>query len=140
MAEQMSKSIPSDREVEIGVWRRSRWTWGFWWRTLCTLTLYVWLLWRRNQIVLTNRRISQRRGNILGGEETSMSIDNVTDISLDTPPLGVLFGYGNIRIQSAGSSEAEISFDGLARAKKLREVIFDLKDGKLDEVMKKTQK
>lgn len=129
----------TDREVEIGVWRRSIWTWGFWWRTIVTLTLYVWVLWRRNQITLTTRRVSQRRGNVLGGEETSMSIENVTDISLDTPPLGAIFGYGNIRIQSAGSTEAEIAFEGLGNAKKLRETIFDLKDGKLDEVLKKTQ-
>lgn len=129
----------TDREVEIGVWRRSIWTWGFWWRTIVTLTLYVWVLWRRNQITLTTRRVSQRRGNVLGGEETSMSIENVTDISLDTPPLGAIFGYGNIRIQSAGSTEAEIAFEGLGNAKKLRETIFDLKDGKLDEVLKKTR-
>ena len=53
-------------EQKIGVWRRSMWTWGFWWRTITTLTLYVWLLWRRNQITVTTRRVSQRRGNILG--------------------------------------------------------------------------
>ena len=34
----------SEQETTIGIWRRSRWTWGFWWRTITTLTLYVWLL------------------------------------------------------------------------------------------------
>ncbi len=123
----------AEREETIGVWRRSVWTWGFWWRTLSTLTLYYWILWRRNQITVTTRRISQRRGNILGGDETTLSIQNVTDISIDTPPLGAIFGYGNIEIQSAGSTEAEILFKGLGRARKLREVVFDLKDGTPDE-------
>jgi hypothetical protein len=127
------------QEQKIGVWRRSMWTWGFWWRTITTLTLYVWLLWRRNQITVTTRRVSQRRGNILGGEETSLSIHNITDISIDTPPLGAIFGYGDIEVQSAGSSEAEIAFKGLGRVKKLREVLFDLKDGVADEAVKESQ-
>ena len=129
----------SEQETTIGIWRRSRWTWGFWWRTITTLTLYVWLLWRRNQITVTTRRVSQRRGNILGGEETSLSIHNITDISIDTPPLGAIFGYGDIEVQSAGSSEAEIAFKGLGRVKKLREVLFDLKDGVADEAVKESQ-
>jgi hypothetical protein len=127
------------QEQKIGVWRRSMWTWGFWWRTITTLTLYVWLLWRRNQITVTTRRVSQRRGNILGGEETSLSIHNITDISVDTPPLGAIFGYGDIEVQSAGSSEAEIAFKGLGRVKKLREVLFDLKDGVADEATRETE-
>ena len=132
----MSESNHSP-EQQIGVWRRSMWTWGFWWRTITTLTLYVWLLWRRNQITVTTRRVSQRRGNLLGGEETALSIQNITDISVDTPPLGAIFGYGDIEVQSAGSTEAEISFRGLGRVKKLREVLFDLKDGVADSAAKK---
>jgi len=119
-------------EVFIGNWRRSVWTGGFWWRTLATLGLYWLLLWRRNQITVTSRRVTQRRGNILGGDETAMTIQNITDISVNTPPLGAVLGYGDIQIQSAGSAGAEISFQGLGGAKRLREVLFDLKDGKLD--------
>lgn len=123
-------------EAKVGEWRRSVKTWGFWWRCFSTLGLYYLLLWPRNQITVTTRRITQRRGNILGGDETAMSIENITDVSLDVPPMGSLFGWGNIQIQSAGSSATEISFVGLANAKKLRETLFDLKDGKLDETKK----
>lgn len=123
----------AEQEKIIGHWRRSVWTGGFWWRTIVTLTLYYWLLWRKNQITVTTRRITQRRGNILGGEETTVSLDNVTDISLDVSPLGSILNYGDIEIQSAGSTTAEIAFKGLGRARGLREVIFDLQDGKLDE-------
>ncbi len=125
--------MAENREVEIGAWRRSRWTWGFWWRTITTVGLYYLLLWDKNKIIMTNRRISQRRGNILGGDVTTMSLENVTDISIDTPPLGAIFGYGNITVQSAGSNQAEISFMGLGKANSLKERIFDLKDGKVDE-------
>ena len=123
----------AEREEKIGVWRRSVWTWGFWWRTISTFGLYFLILWRRNQITVTNRRISQRRGNVLGGSETAISIQNITDISMDIPPLGAIFGYGDVQVQSAGSTQAEISFEGLGAAKKLREVLFDLKDGVADE-------
>ena len=134
----------SERELQpeqvVGVWRRSKWTWGFWWRTIVTLTFYVWLLWRRNQITVTTRRVTQRRGNLVGGDETSLSIENITDISVSTSPLGSIFGYGTIVIQSAGSSGAEISFQGLGGVKRLREVLFDLKDGVADEAAKQKMK
>ena len=126
------------REEFVGVWRRSMWTWGFWWRTITTLSLYVWLLWRKNQIEVTTRRINQRRGNIIGGEETAISIENVTDITVTIPPLGEIFGYGDITVQSAGSSTAEINFDGLAGVKNLRDVLFDLKDGYADDAARDT--
>jgi hypothetical protein len=126
-------------EEVIGVWRRSIWTWGFLWRTVVTFSLYYWLLWRRNQITVTNKRVMQRRGNILGGSETSLSIDNITDITVDVPALGAIFGYGDIEIQSAGSSSAEIAFAGLGRAKRLRNVLFDLKDGVADDAAKEEQ-
>jgi hypothetical protein len=128
------------QEQLVGVWRRSPMTWGFWWRTVLTLGLYVLLLWRRNQITVTTRRVSQRRGDILGGSETSVSLENVTDISVDVPPMGAIFDWGNIQVQSAGSTQAEISFEGLGRARQLRDVLFDLKDGIPDEAAKEKMK
>lgn len=131
-------------EKLIGNWRRSTFTGGFWWRTIVTLGLYWLLLWRKNQITVTTHRIMQRRGNLLGGSETAISMENVTDISITTPPMGAILGYGDIRIQSAGSDNAEISFQGLGRVKKLREILFDLKDGKIGdaarEMMEKNKK
>jgi hypothetical protein len=127
-------------EQLVGVWRRSARTWGFWWRAVVSLGLYVLLLWRRNQITVTTRRVSQRRGNILGGSETSLSLENVTDISVHVPPLGALLDFGDIEVQSAGSNQAEIAFQGLAKARQLRDVLFDLKDGIPDEAAKEKMK
>lgn len=120
-------------ETDVAVFRRSPATLGFWWRTIFTLGLYLLTLWRLNAIHVTTRRITQRRGNILSGNETSMSLTNITDVNINKSLLGSILGYGDIVIQSAGSDTAEISFTGLQRPDKLRELIFDLKDGKLDE-------
>ena len=120
-------------EKDVAVFRRSPATLGFWWRTIVTLGLYLVTLWRLNEIHVTTRRITQRRGNILSGNETSMSLTNITDVNINKSLLGSILGYGDIIIQSAGSDTAEISFTGLQRPDKLRELIFDLKDGRLDE-------
>ncbi|MBC7870952.1 MAG: hypothetical protein H7Y09_08945, partial [Chitinophagaceae bacterium] len=56
---QAQKFVDGPEKV-VGVWRRSRWSWSFWWRTIVTLSLYYWLLWRKNQITVTTRRITQR--------------------------------------------------------------------------------
>ncbi|MBN1965885.1 MAG: PH domain-containing protein [Anaerolineae bacterium] len=124
---------PPGPERFIGEWRRSMATWGFWWRALLTFGLYVVLLWPKNEISVTTRRVSQRHGGILGGSETTIAMENITDVTIDISPLGSILDYGHVIIQSAGSSAAEIDFDGLARAKLLREVIFDLRDGQPDE-------
>jgi hypothetical protein len=136
MTNNMSEAEVRRKEEEVGVWRRSRWTWSFWWRFLATFSLYYWTLWRRNQITVTTYRVMQRRGDLLGGEETAISIENITDINIDTPALGAIFNYGDIEVQSAGSGEAEVAFTGLGRVKELRNVLFDLKDGTADEAAK----
>lgn len=129
----MSEKRNSDKEVEIGTWYRSRLTLSFWTRTIFTLGIYYLTLWRWNSIKVTNRRITQRTGNLLGGEEVSLGIDDITDVTLNVPPMGAIFGYGDIVVQSAGSSGAEIAFKGLGRAKQLRNDLYDLQDGHLDE-------
>lgn len=125
--------MTTQKERTVGVWRRSVWSGGFWWRTIVTLGLYVILLWRRNQITLTTHRVTQRRGNVLGGSETSINLENITDVNINKSALGTILGYSTIRIQSAGTSDAEIKFEGLADADDLRDAIFDLQDGSLDE-------
>lgn len=121
----------SQREEVIAHYRRSVWTGGFWWRILATLGLYLYL-WNRNKITLTNRRLIQRRGGILGGEEVSVNLGRITDIRVKTGPLGAILGFGLFEVQSAGSNEAEISFDGLTRPHRLKDQIYDLQDGSLD--------
>jgi hypothetical protein len=121
------------QEKTIGTFRESRWSAGFWGRTLITLGLY-WLLYHRfNEIELTTRRVTQKRGNFMSQSETSIAIDNITDVTVNRSALGGMLGYGDISIQSAGSSGTEIAQNRLAGSDKLREAIFDLRDGKYDE-------
>jgi len=122
-----------EREKEIGVWRGSKKNLQFWLWTILTLSLHYWLVYRQNAIALTTRRITQTRGNILTRNETSLSINNVTNVDVNQSLLGRIFNYGDISIQSAGSDITEIYFVRLANPIRLREIIFDLKDGKYDE-------
>ncbi|MCB9436833.1 MAG: PH domain-containing protein [Anaerolineales bacterium] len=122
----------NQREEVVAEFRRSTRTLGFWWRTIFTLSLYYWVLWRRNKITVTTRRVIQRTGNIVGGKETSIQLTQITDVTVSTGGLGTLLGYGLIQIQSAGSGASEISFAGIARPHRLKDIIFDLQDGVID--------
>jgi membrane protein YdbS with pleckstrin-like domain len=121
-------------EKTIGEWHESKATPRFWLLTIVTLSLYYWLFFRQNVIRLTTRRIVQRRGSIFTQNDTSTSIENVTNVDVNIGFFGRIFGYGDITIQTAGSSGAEIQALRLQRPDKLRDAIFDLRDGKLDEI------
>ena len=118
-------------EQEIGVWRRSMSSPGFWLRLIVTFTLYYWLFWERNKIVLTTRRITQYKPLLVGGEEVSIALENVTEVRLSTPPLGALLGFADVRIQTAGASNApEIFFRAADRPEMLKEGIFRYQDNR----------
>jgi hypothetical protein len=120
---------PNVPERVIGEWRRSMTSPGFWLRVIFSLTLYYWLYWERNKIVLTNRRITQHIAYLIGGEERSMSLHNVTEVRVFTPPLGTLLGFANVQIQSMGGDQSpEIRFDALERAAQLKQMIFAVQD------------
>jgi membrane protein YdbS with pleckstrin-like domain len=123
----------ADREVTVGVWRGSKANLQFWLKTILTLSLYYWFVYRHDSITLTTRRVTQVRGNILTTNETSMSIGNITNVDVNVSLLGRIFNYGDLSIQSAGSDATEIQFIRLANPVRLRELIFDVKDGRYDE-------
>jgi hypothetical protein len=131
-----AKAQEMEREREIGVWRGSKKNLQFWLWTIITLSLHYWFVYRQNAITLSTRRVTQKRGNILTSSETSLSIDNITNVDVNMSLLGRIFDYGDISIQSAGSDATEIYFNRLANPTRLRDIIFDLKDGKYDETKK----
>jgi len=120
-------------ETTYGTWRGSKWRAGFWLKTIVTLSLYYLLVYRYNSITVTNRRVTQRRGSILTTNESSVAIDSITDVIVNKSAFGSILNYGDIMIQSPGGAVHEIAFVGLANAGHLREMIFDLKDGSLDD-------
>jgi uncharacterized membrane protein YdbT with pleckstrin-like domain len=119
-------------EQHIGVWHESKARPGFWLRTIFTLGLWYFIVYKHNYIEVSNQIITQKRGSLFSGNETTMRVDRVTDINLNQSFLGNLLNYGDITIQSAGSGEAEIAKRGMANPRKLRQVILDLRDGVLD--------
>ena len=122
-----------EREKVIGVWHESKANPRFWLLSIITLSLYYWLDYRHNEIRLSTRRVTQKRGNILTSNETSMSLENITNVDVNMSVIGRIFNYGDINIQTAGSNAVEIQAVRLANPDKLREAIFDLRDGHLDE-------
>lgn len=121
-------------EKVLGEWHESKANVYFWLRTILTLSLWYWLVYRENNIKLTTRRVMQKRGSIFTKNETSASIENITNVDVNMSLLGRIFNYGDINIQTAGTASAEIQATRLTSPDKLRDAIFDLRDGKLDEV------
>ncbi len=122
-----------EREKTVGVWHESKANLRFWLLTIVTLSLYYFVVYKHNSIMLTTRRVTQYRGNILTSNETAISLENITNVDVNTSLLGRIFNYGDIAIQSAGSNAAEIAAVRLTNPDKLRDAIFDLRDGTLDE-------
>lgn len=120
-------------ERTIGIWRQSKWYGGFWLRTILTLGLWYFLVHKHNYITLTTRRVMQKRGNFITSNETALSIENITDVTINKGPLGSILGYGDVSIQTSGSSASEVSMVAVAGPDKLRNAIFDLLDGRFDE-------
>lgn len=120
-------------ERKLAEYHESRWNLAFWLKSIFTLGIWYFFVHRFNFIELTTRRLTQHRGNALAKNETSMSVTNITDITVNQSVLGNIFNYGDISVSSAGSSGAEISAKRLTNAARLRDVIYDLRDGKLDE-------
>lgn len=123
----------NEPERVIGTWYGSKSNAQYWLQTILTLTLYHWLIHQHNSITLSTRRVTQKRGNFLTANETSISMENITNVDVNQSLLGRIFNYGDIVIQTAGSGNAEILFVRLANPIKLRESVFDLKDGRYDE-------
>ena len=126
--------LTSEPERQLKTYRESKARFGFWWRAVLSLSLWYWTVYRHNKIDLTTRRVMQQRGNWISQNETSVLLTNVTDVTLNRSFFGRIFNFGDIQISSAGSAGSEISAVGLAGAEELRSAVYDLRDGRQDEV------
>lgn len=129
--------MASTPESTIGTWYGTRANPGFWLRTIFTLSLWYFLVHQHNKIVLTTRRLTQVRGNFLTHNETSVDLEKISNIVVNKSALGSIFNYGDFTAETAGTDQAEVRFIGLSGADRLRDTIFDIRDGRLDEVTKK---
>jgi membrane protein YdbS with pleckstrin-like domain len=74
------------------------------WLVLAVRALWHLLEWREDLFVVTDRRFLVRSG-LITQRVSMMPLVKVTDLSFTRPPLGRLFGYGEIVIESAGQDQ-----------------------------------
>ncbi|HUU50973.1 MAG TPA: PH domain-containing protein, partial [Nitrospinota bacterium] len=75
------------------------------------LIAVFYLAWKFNRLHLTNLRLIKERG-IIGKRFMSIMLDNIENITCSFGIWGRIFGFGNLIIESAGTS-GKMVFEGL---------------------------
>ena len=122
---------PAERTLRT--FRESKWRFMFWVKAIFTLSIWYWSVYRHNYITLTTEKVIQRRGSWVSHNETAIYIRDIRDVTTNSSILGKIFGYGDIILSSSGGMGAEIKAVGLAGADTARQLVFDLRDGRLDD-------
>jgi uncharacterized membrane protein YdbT with pleckstrin-like domain len=94
--------------------------WFLWCVALAAVLYFAWkvLEWRNEIIYFTDMRIMIGKG-IISRKNSFMLIDNVVDHTLHRPVLGRIFGYGAIRLESAGKKPNLETINYLPRPEEL---------------------
>ena len=82
------------------------------------LIVILYLDWRFNRLYLTNLRLIKEKG-IIGKRFMSIRLDNVEDITCTFGILGRIFGFGDLIIESAGTS-GKMVFKGMPKPRKIK--------------------
>jgi len=118
-------------EETIMILRESRRHPWFWIRAIATFG--IWLLWWRNNILaLTPRSIIRRQG-VFVKNERAVPLNQVQDISISYGFFRRMFGLGDIRIETAGSSATEIVMHDVDAPDTFRSRVFEAIDAFYDE-------
>ena len=96
---------------------------GLWFIARLGLKILRW--WRYEVRYLTNRRIIEASG-FLGLRVASMPVSRVTDLALNRPAMGELFGYANLRIESAGQDQSLTNMDYIVEPRQFHRIIVRL--------------
>ncbi len=110
----------NEGEVKLLTSRESIMRLAWWIKSIFVIPFFIW---RKRKITITNRRIFYQSGGLLSSEERIIPKDKVQDISVRQSFLGRVFGYGVIRIETAGSSTTEIVLKNYAKANKIKHII-----------------
>lgn len=94
----------------------------FWLKLLFTLGLYF-FWWRTNTLELTDKRIVLRSG-VLSKNERSVPLVKVQDVTVNRGPMGRIFGFGDLRIESAGSNSTEIAVYQFGKIERIKREIM----------------
>lgn len=87
--------------------------------------LLIWFLWRNNLVILTNQRIMHiEMANPIAKKVTEVPLKNIQHISFENRGLiSTIFGFGNILLQTAGSSAQDIILKNLADPYDIQQLI-----------------
>lgn len=113
--------MPSDRVVVIG--KETVLTLGFWLKVCFTLGFYL-FSWLGKSLTVTETRVIWRKG-LIAKDERSVPLEKVQDVRVSYGISGRIFGYGTIRIETAGSSGTEILAKNITKAGKIRDAILN---------------
>lgn len=86
---------------------------ALWGPLLCLLLLLLWVLddladWYCDRLVVTDKRIYRRYG-VLTQHSPSISLTAIAYLDASVPPLGRLFGYGTLSLDSVAQRDAPLS-------------------------------
>jgi uncharacterized membrane protein YdbT with pleckstrin-like domain len=112
------------RERTLLVAREAKGNWI--WRMPLTLGLYY-LWWKAHHIEVTTRRLILRQG-VFSRQERSVALDQILDVVVTKGFLGRLFNFGDISIQTAGSTGTEFHFEHVANPLDLRDTIYQAQE------------
>jgi membrane protein YdbS with pleckstrin-like domain len=87
--------------------------------------LITWLRWRYTIYAITDRRILRQTG-IIGKSYVDCPLGKVHTIYLDIPILGRIFGFGTIRVATAGAAWIGMQWDGVGQPRKAQQVLNEL--------------
>lgn len=120
------------REVEIARLILAPWCVG-----ALLMLGYQWLAWRRDTVRVTDLRLYRSRG-IFNKEFFSDELRGITNVELDLPMLGRLFGFGTVRVYTASQESSRRDFTMVCRARQLQKAIADAKaradDGSVEQL------
>jgi len=122
-----SKSAEFEGEQTIMTARLSPWTLMFILRVIFTIGLYL-FWWRREEIIITNRRVIARTG-LIGRTERTALLNRIQDVVIRYGLLGRVFHYGNVAIETAGSLRTEFVARGFENPELIKETIMKLSWG-----------
>jgi len=95
-----------------------------WLKLVFTVGLYF-FWWRSNVLELTDRRVVLRTG-VLSRNERSVPLAKVQDVTVSRGPIGRLFGFGDLRIESAGVVNTEIAVEQFRKVERIKQEILRL--------------
>jgi len=110
-------------EDTVIVARESAWRLAWWIKAIFTGGIWL-IFWGANKLVVTTRRVYLTSGTF-SKKERSIPLGRVQDVSLKQGMVGRMFGYGDLRIESAGGATTEIVAKGYGKAARVRSALLE---------------